>query len=48
MVKIPGIIPPKFLWSFDHSFNEAWPTQKKFFDPKKKCFLTPNFFLFFS
>jgi hypothetical protein len=38
MVKIPGIIPPKFLWSFDHSFNEAWPTQKKIFDPKKNVF----------
>ena len=34
----PGIIPPKFLWSFHHNFNEAWPTKKNFFDPKKKFF----------
>ena len=38
MAKIPGIIPPKFLWSFDHSFNEALPTKIFFFDPKKKFF----------
>ena len=48
MAKIPGIIPPKFLWSFGHIFNEAWPTKKILFDPKKK-FFDPNFyFLFFQ
>ena len=47
------IIPPKFLWSFHHNFNEAWPTKKIFFDLKKKIFLTrkkifwPQFFFFF-
>ena len=48
MVKdFPGIIPPKFLWSFHHNFNEAWPTKKFFFDPKKKIFLTPIFKIYF-
>ena len=47
MVKdFPGIIPPKFLWSFHHSFNEAWPTKKFFFDPKKKIFW-PQFLIIF-
>ena len=48
MVKdFPGIIPPKFLWSFHHSFNEAWPTKKIFFLTRKKNFLTPIFKIYF-
>ena len=47
-VQNPGIIPPKFSWSFDHSFNEPWPTKKNFFWPEKKIFLTPFFWIFFS
>ena len=48
-VQNPGIIPPKFSWSFDHSFNEPWPTKKKFFLTRKKKFFWPQFlfFLFF-
>ena len=42
----PGIIPPKFLWAFHHSFNEPLPVKKNFFDPKKKNFLNPIFFFF--
>ena len=42
-----GIIPPKSLWSFHHSFNEAWPTKKIFFWPEKKIFLTPIFKIYF-
>ena len=41
-----GIIPPKFLWAFHHSFNEPWPQKKFFFDPKKKIF-DPIFLNFF-
>ena len=29
------IIPPKFLWSFHHSFNAAWSTKKYFLTEKK-------------
>ena len=38
----PGIIPPKFLWAFHHSFNEPLPVKKILFDPKK-IFFDPIF-----
>ena len=42
----PGIIPPKFLWTFNHSFNVPWPQKTFFFDPEKKK-IWPHFFFFF-
>ena len=42
----PGIVPPRFLWAFHHSFNEPWTHKKKFFDPKKN-FFWPHFLFFF-
>ena len=51
-----GIIPTKFLWAFDHSFNDPRPlsVKKKFFLTIKKIFFDPPkiffsiFFLFFK